>query len=62
MVLKFSNQTMSQAVLKINCPDRKGIVAEVCQTLADCSANILDAQQHREDLDNQFFTILRQNA
>ena len=50
---------MSQAVLKISCPDRKGIVAEVCQTLADCSANILDAQQHREDLDDQFFMYVK---
>lgn len=50
---------MSTAVLKISCPDRKGIVAEVCQILADCSANIIDAQQHREELDEQFFMYVK---
>ena len=50
---------MKTAVLKINCPDRKGIVAEVCQIIAECSGNILDAQQHREDLDDQFFMYVR---
>ena len=50
---------MSTAVLKISCPDRKGLVAEVCQILADSGLNILDAQQHREDLDDQFFMYVK---
>ena len=45
--------------MKINCPDRQGIVAEVCMTIANCNGNIIDAQQHREDLDQQFFMFVR---
>jgi formyltetrahydrofolate deformylase len=50
---------MKTAVLKINCPDRKGIVAEVCQIIAECSGNIIDAQQHREELNSHFFMYVR---
>ena len=47
------------AVLKIHCDDQSGLVAVVTQVLYDKGANILDAQQHREELDDQFFMYVK---
>ena len=47
------------AVLKINSQDRPGIVASVSTLIFEAGGNILDAQQHREELDDQFFTYIK---
>jgi len=36
------------AVLLIDCPDRKGLVARVSGLLYECGANILHADQHQD--------------
>lgn len=46
---------MSKAVLLINCPDQKGIVASVSNFLFEHGANIIDSQQHSFGLDQEFF-------
>lgn len=43
------------AVLLINCPDRKGIVASVADFLYKHNANILHADEHQDSQDNLFF-------
>lgn len=47
------------AVLKINCRDRPGIVSRVTQLIFEAGGNILDAQQHREEFDDQFFMYVK---
>ena len=47
------------AVLKINCRDRPGVVSSVTQLIFEAGGNILDAQQHREELDEQFFMYVK---
>lgn len=47
--------TMQTAVLRINCEDKKGIVFNVSKFLYERGGNIIDAQQHTEELDNRFF-------
>jgi formyltetrahydrofolate deformylase len=44
-----------EANLLLHCPDAKGIVYEVSRFLFTRGGNIIDAQQHREEMDNQFF-------
>ena len=46
---------MTEAIIKLNGPDHKGIVYSISQFLFQSGANIIDAQQHREQLDQQFF-------
>src|SRR5512146_334445 len=47
---------MSQsAILRIHCPDRKGIVAEVSNFLYAHGANILHADQHQDNDLGLFF-------
>lgn len=46
---------MQTAVLRLNCPDVKGIVYNVSKFLYERGGNIIDAQQHTEELDNRFF-------
>ncbi|KQM64000.1 MULTISPECIES: formyltetrahydrofolate deformylase [unclassified Sphingomonas] len=41
--------------LRLQCPDRPGLVAKVAGYLADRGANIVDAQQFDDPLSNQFF-------
>jgi formyltetrahydrofolate deformylase len=41
--------------LLISCPDRRGIVAALAQTLHGHGANILQADQHRDAASGQFF-------
>lgn len=43
------------ATLLLHCPDTKGIVFEVSQFIFSRGGNIIDAQQHREEIDNRFF-------
>lgn len=45
----------SHATLLLHCPDTKGIVYEVSRFIYEHGGNIIDAQQHREELDNRFF-------
>ena len=46
---------MKSAVLQLNCPDSRGIVYNVSKFLYELGANIIDAQQYTEELDNRFF-------
>jgi formyltetrahydrofolate deformylase len=43
------------ATLLLHCPDIKGIVYEVSRFIFSRGGNIIDAQQHREEIDNRFF-------
>jgi formyltetrahydrofolate deformylase len=43
------------AVLLIDCPDRKGLVARVSGLLYECGANILHADQHQDHALGLFF-------
>lgn len=47
------------AVLTLNCSDKRGIVADVTQFLYKVGGNVLDSQQHREELCNQFFMYVK---
>lgn len=42
-------------ILRIVCPDRRGIVAAVSGFLFDHGANVLDAQQHTDAAEGTFF-------
>src|SRR5437870_4202760 len=42
-------------ILKIVCPDRRGIVAAVSSFLSEHQANIIDAQQHTAQAEGAFF-------
>lgn len=46
---------MSEFVLKIDCRDKRGIVARVSTFLATSGCNILDAQQFDDRLSDRFF-------
>ena len=45
----------STYTLRLQCPDRPGLVARVAGFLAERGANIVDAQQFDDALSNQFF-------
>ncbi len=47
------------ATLLVSCPDRKGIVASLAQTLYGHGANILDADQHTDAEAGMFFQRIR---
>jgi formyltetrahydrofolate deformylase len=47
------------ATLLVSCPDRKGLVASLAQTLYGHGANILDADQHTDSLAGMFFQRIR---
>jgi formyltetrahydrofolate deformylase len=47
------------ATLLVTCPDRRGIVAALAQTLHGHGANILDADQHTDPDAGQFFQRIR---
>ncbi len=47
------------ATLLVCCPDRKGIVAALAQTLYGHGANILNSDQHTDPVDGQFFQRIR---
>ncbi|MBT8495900.1 MAG: formyltetrahydrofolate deformylase [Deltaproteobacteria bacterium] len=44
-----------EATLLVSCPDRRGIVAALAQTLQGHGANILEADQHTDRQAGQFF-------
>jgi len=46
---------MTTATLRLHCPDRKGIVYHVSKFIFERKGNIVDAQQHAEELDDRFF-------
>lgn len=46
---------MRTGVLRLHCADAKGIVYHVSKFIYENSGNIIDAQQHKEELDNRFF-------
>jgi len=45
----------SIATLRVLCPDRKGLIAALAQLLYNHGANILQAQQHTEPVEQMFF-------
>jgi formyltetrahydrofolate deformylase len=47
------------ATLLVSCPDRRGIVAALAQTLYGHGANILDSDQHSDPQAKQFFQRIR---
>ena len=48
-----------EAVLLVSCPDRRGIVAALAQVLHGHGANIIDADQHTDPVEGQFFQRIR---
>ena len=46
---------MSEAILLISCPDKKGVVATVTNYLYEKNGNVLDADQHIDAQTNTFF-------
>lgn len=50
-----SSTSPYRAVLLVSCADRRGLVAGLAQTLHGHGANILSADQHRDESVGQFF-------
>jgi formyltetrahydrofolate deformylase len=46
---------VSSAVLLVDCPDAKGLVASISRFLFEHGANILDAAEHRDNERRRFF-------
>lgn len=46
---------MNTAVLLVDCPDAKGLVASISRFLFEHGANILDAAEHRDNERGRFF-------
>lgn len=55
----MTNPPAHLATLLVSCPDRKGLVASLAQTLYGHGANILDADQHTDLLAGMFFQRIR---
>jgi formyltetrahydrofolate deformylase len=51
--------TAELATLLVSCPDRRGIVAALAQTLYGHGCNIVDADQHTDPQAGQFFQRIR---
>jgi formyltetrahydrofolate deformylase len=49
------SQKAASGILKIICPDKKGIVAAVSTFLAQHSANVIEASQHSDVAEQVFF-------
>jgi formyltetrahydrofolate deformylase len=47
--------TVNSAVLLVDCPDAKGLVASISRFLFEHGANILDAAEHRDNERGRFF-------
>ncbi len=45
----------NSAILKISAKDQKGLVAAVTQFIAKYEGNIIDLEQHVDDIDQEFF-------
>ena len=43
------------AILLIDCPDQRGLVASIAQFLYEHGANILHADQHQDNIAGMFF-------
>jgi formyltetrahydrofolate deformylase len=56
-----SDAASSLATLLVSCVDRPGLVAALAQVLTGHGANILDADQHRNEPAGQFFQRIRFN-
>ena len=54
-----SKSPRQTATLLVSCPDQKGIVASLAQTLYGHGANILDADQHTDAEAGIFFQRIR---
>jgi len=54
-----SPDPQDEATLLVTCPDRRGIVATLAQTLYGHGANILDADQHTDPAAGIFFQRIR---
>jgi formyltetrahydrofolate deformylase len=48
-----------EATILVSCPDRRGLVAALAVLLYGHGANILDADQHTDGAENQFFQRIR---
>lgn len=46
---------MKTAVLRINCPDQRGVVYHISRFIYERGGNIIHSQQHAEELDKRFF-------
>jgi formyltetrahydrofolate deformylase len=53
--LGYGKNLKDSAILLIHCQDRKGLVAEISSFLYEYGANILHADQHRDNEENRFF-------
>ena len=51
----MSEINLARYVLKVNCPDQKGLIAACTQVLAQAGANILDLNQHTSTDIERFF-------
>jgi formyltetrahydrofolate deformylase len=47
--------SVNSAVLLVDCPDAKGLVASISRFLFEHGANILDAAEHRDNEQRRFF-------
>ena len=45
----------AHAVLLLSCPDRRGVVAAVADFVAGHDGNIIDAEQHVDEIEGVFF-------
>ena len=55
VAVPYSSCMQDSAVLLIDCPDRRGLVARVSSLLYEQGANILHADQHRDEALGLFF-------
>jgi formyltetrahydrofolate deformylase len=53
------NRLSETATLLVSCQDRRGLVAALAQLLYGHGANILDADQHTDPVEGQFFQRIR---
>ena len=49
---------MTHAILLVNCEDRTGLVAALSQFVHQHGGNIIDADQHSEEIDGRFYMRL----
>ncbi len=54
-----SNQSPNTATLLISCPDRKGLVAAISALLSDHGVNLVDVQQHTDQIEKLFFQRIK---
>ncbi len=59
---QMKQSTQIVGTLVVSCPDQKGLIATLAQTLADHGINIIDTQQHTDLNAGMFFQRLRFDA